>query len=393
MSPPEQIPINLSEGRFSRLEAIEWWDQSRLGAARILVVGAGALGNEIIKNLALLGAGHLVVVDMDRMELSNLSRSVLFRESDAGLPKAECAARGAKSLYPGIRVRPIVGNISADVGFGWFRWAQVVVSAVDNREARVFVNSACARLGRPWIDGGIEVLNGIARGFAPPATACYECTMSELDWDLLNRRRSCSLLAQRAMMQRGTPTTPTTASVVAGIQTQEAVKFLHGRESLMGKGFVFEGDRHTSYTVAYPLKPDCPWHDSPAPVVAARDLSSETPLEVIWKRAAENLGGLDGIDLGREVVEELECASCHSSQQVWKLAEKLSETELACSTCGAERSLKFLHSILLGSALLKLTARQLGLPAWDVLWARRGDRQLAMELAGDEARCLADGWL
>jgi adenylyltransferase/sulfurtransferase len=148
-----------------------------LRKARVLVAGAGALGNEVIKNFALLGVGHLAIADMDTIEISNLTRSPLFREADAGKPKAECAAR---DLYPAIDARPLVGNITADLGLGWVRWADVVVGALDNREARIFINSACARLGKPWIDGGIEVLQGIARGFHPPHTACYQCTMSEV---------------------------------------------------------------------------------------------------------------------------------------------------------------------------------------------------------------------
>lgn len=163
---------------------------------------------DAIKNLALLGAGHVVVADMDRIETSNFCRSVLFREGDEGQYKATAAARRAMEIYPGAQVVPLNGDITTDLGLGYFRWAQVVVGAVDNREARVFINSACARVGRPWVDGGIEVLQGVVRGFAPPATACYECTMGETDWALLNQRRSCSLLAQRAFAQRGVPTTP-----------------------------------------------------------------------------------------------------------------------------------------------------------------------------------------
>src|SRR3954463_15522473 len=122
---PAAVPIQLAEGRFARLEAIEWWDQALLARTRVLVIGAGALGNEVIKNLALLGLGHVVVADMDRIELSNLSRSALFRESDEGKFKSECAVRAAKQIFPGINARAIVGNILADLGLGWFRWADV----------------------------------------------------------------------------------------------------------------------------------------------------------------------------------------------------------------------------------------------------------------------------
>ncbi|MCP4711672.1 MAG: ThiF family adenylyltransferase, partial [Planctomycetes bacterium] len=234
------------------MRTVDWWDQKKLADTRVLVVGAGALGNEVVKNLALLGIGHLVIVDMDRVETSNLSRSVLFRDSDRNLPKAGCAARAAKELYRELEVLPIIGNVLSDVGLGFFKWADVVVGALDNREARLFVNKSCAMVGRPWIDGGIDVLNGIVRGFAPPGTACYECTMGKTDWEILDKRRSCSLLANQAAMSGHVPTTATTASVIGAIQAQEVVKLVHNMDVLMGRGFVFEGESHNSYRVNYP---------------------------------------------------------------------------------------------------------------------------------------------
>jgi molybdopterin/thiamine biosynthesis adenylyltransferase len=375
--------IVLSEGRFARFEAINWWDQSLIKNARVLVVGAGALGNEVIKNLSLLGVGNLAVIDMDCVELSNLSRSVLFREEDEGKPKAECAARGARRIYSEVSVEPLVGNALSDIGLGRFRWAQVVVGALDNREARVFVNSACARVHRPWIDGGLDVLQGIVRGFAPPATACYECTMSEVDWDLLNKRRSCSLLARRILELGGTPTTPTIASIIGGIQAQEVIKLLHGMEALIGRGFVFEGSTHNSYSVSYPISPDCGWHDPPPEIEAMSDFSSETRLKLIWDRAAERLGGVDAIDLGREIVSHLECAACGLCETVMLTVEKIGADRALCPGCGSERYPRFFHSISAGSELIDRTIAELGLPEWDIVWARRGVDSLGIEITGD----------
>ena len=377
------LPLRLDEGRFARLEAIEWWDQSLLAKARVVVAGAGALGNEVIKNLALLGVGNVVIVDLDRVELSNLSRSVLFRESDEGEAKAECAARMARQIYPGMKVRPIVGNLLADLGLGFFRWADVVVGALDNREARVFVNSACAQVGTPWIDGGIEVLNGIVRGFHPPATACYECTMSTVDWDLLNKRRSCSLLARRAIAHRGTPTTPTTASIIAALQVQEVVKLLHGRGTLLGSGFVFDGARHDCYTVSYPINPECGWHEAASPVEEMRDVDSDTPLRVLWKKAEQSLGGVDALEMSRELVARMECPRCEQSEDIFQPAEKIAPDRLPCPGCGAERAPGFFHSLDAQSPLLEKTPREIGLPRWDIVWARRGAQSIGLELGGD----------
>ncbi|MDB5324887.1 MAG: UBA/THIF-type binding protein, partial [Phycisphaerales bacterium] len=96
-------PISISaddvaeqDGRFDRFKLIGWWDQRRLSEAKVLVIGAGALGNEIIKNLALLGVGHVVIADKDTIENSNLSRSVLYRADDTGQMKATTAAVAAQ---------------------------------------------------------------------------------------------------------------------------------------------------------------------------------------------------------------------------------------------------------------------------------------------------------
>ena len=89
-----------SEGRYDRQSLIGWWDQDRLARARFLVIGAGALGNEVLKLLALMGAGSILVYDMDRIERSNLSRGVLFREGDEGLRKAEVAVRRLREMNP-----------------------------------------------------------------------------------------------------------------------------------------------------------------------------------------------------------------------------------------------------------------------------------------------------
>ncbi len=85
----DSLVVELEEDRYSRLRLIPWWDQERLGRARVMVVGAGAIGNELLKNLALLGIGKIFIADLDGIENSNLSRSILYRAGDEG--KAEGA--------------------------------------------------------------------------------------------------------------------------------------------------------------------------------------------------------------------------------------------------------------------------------------------------------------
>jgi len=378
----EVAPLSLHEGRFSRLQAIEWWDQERLRDARALVVGAGALGNEIIKNLALLGIGQLAVADMDRIEVHNLTRSVLFRTSDLGEAKAEVAVRRALDLYPDIAAQALVGNVLCDVGLGYFRWADVVLGALDNREARLFVNSVCARVGRPWIDGGIDVLRGIIRGFAPPATPCYECTMSRADWAQIHQRQSCSLVARRAQQNKGTPTTPTVASVIGAIQAQEFVKIIHGMDALLGRGFFFEGTTFDCYTTTYPLLEDCPWHEPAPEILAMEQLSSQSTIGEIRKIAADVTGGPAVIDFSREIVAGLDCPACGDAEPVFRGVDAIAAWEVMCPRCQVERIPRLIHSVQ-GPEFDRYTIRQIGLPAWDILWLRRGEHIIGLELAGD----------
>src|SRR5205807_695587 len=136
------------------------WQQERLAASKVLVVGAGALGNEVLKNLALLGVGNIWVVDFDTIEDTNLTRSVLFRASDAGTLKVEAAARMMREINPDVKVHGIAGDIMMDVGLGLFEAMDVVIGGLDNREARLWVNRSCWKVSIPWVDAGIQEISG-----------------------------------------------------------------------------------------------------------------------------------------------------------------------------------------------------------------------------------------
>jgi adenylyltransferase/sulfurtransferase len=385
---PDSV-VKIQVGRFERFARVDWWDQQRLERAKVLVVGAGALGNEVVKNLSLVGVGRLAIADMDRIEESNLSRSALFSPQDEGKYKAEVLAQSARRLWPKIDAIPLVGNVLGDIGLGWFRWADIVVGALDNREARVYVNSTCASLGRTWIDGGIDMLNGVVRGFSPPDHACYECTMNQTDWDLLNKRRSCSLLARRAMDAGGAPTSPTTASIIGAMQAQEVIKFLHGMDIFSGSGFIFEGRTHQSYSVDYPIKSDCPWHE-PAPSVASTQLGRDSLLSEVWDVASKSLGTLDAIDLSREVVTSLTCTSCENRTSIFRPIHAVTEHQAVCAKCGIERRADIAVSVAADSGWLERSVSEFGIPDWDIVWARSGMNVIGIELAGDKATWMGE---
>src|SRR4051812_28960843 len=378
------------DDRFHRFKLISWWDQNRLRNAKVLVIGAGALGNELLKNLALLGVGNVLVADMDRIENSNLSRSVLYRARDNGQLKATAAARAAKEIYPDINVHAFNGNVVYDLGLGVFRWADVVLGGLDNREARLAINRACWKLNRPWIDGAIEAIQGTARVFVPdgPAQAapCYECTMSETDWRLLNLRRSCNLLTRQEMQNGKTPTTPTISSIIAGVQTQEAVKLLHGLESFPGKAWVFVGLSADSYTVEFQRKHDCFSHE-PLDEIISLDARADTlTVRELLDLARERLGASAEIEMGRDILEKLVCPKCHGSETMFASLGKVTADKAWCPTCAdVRRDVVTFHKIRGNEPFVDHTLASIGVPAFDILIARAGGRSIGFELSGDAA--------
>ncbi len=248
--------------------------------ARVMVVGCGALGNEVLKNLALCGVGHIVCVDFDKVEYGNLSRSVLFRREDAGRLKVDVARERLLELSPDICVTTIDGDIACDIGLGIIRDMDVVVSCVDSRWARFMINRHCMRMGRTWVDGGISTTEGTVRVFAPGSN-CYACGLSQDDLTGLRRRISCSNVIKTMEKAGSAPTTSITASIAGAVQAQEAIKVICGEPSICGKVFFYDGDSVNCGTASFTaFDEDCPEHCGWAPVVST-SLTSDATVEQV----------------------------------------------------------------------------------------------------------------
>jgi len=374
--------------RFHRFGLISWWEQKRLADASVLVIGAGALGNEIIKNLALLGVGNIVVADMDRIENSNLSRSVLYRKKDNGKYKAEVAAAAARDIYPDINITHFNGNVIYDLGLGVFRWADVTLGGLDNREARLAINRACYRVNRPWIDGAIEQIQGLVRVFTPPGP-CYECTMSQTDWKLLQQRRSCNLLSREEMLEAKTPTTPTISSIIAGVQCQEAVKVLHGRDTISGSGWVFNGLSTDGYLSTYQRKPDCFSHDTLSEVIPLDARVRNITLREMLDLANEAVGGRASLEFGRDVLHKMVCTQCGHEQEMFVSLGKVTADHAACPNCdAARREVVTFYRITGEENFLDRTLADIGVPPFDVIIARNAVASIGFELTGDAGEIL-----
>lgn len=372
-----QFELNSSdfeEDRYSRLRLIPWWDQEKIQNAKIMVVGAGALGNELVKNLTLLGIGNILILDMDSIENSNLTRSVLFRRNDVGRYKAEVAAERAREINPDVNAVGIVANIIDDVGLGVFRRMDVVLGGLDNREARLAINQSCYKVNKPWIDGAIEVLNGFARVFIPGHGACYECTMTDMDWQLINKRKSCALLTHEQMAEGKIPTTPTSSSVIAGIQVQELLKILHKERdlpTLAGKGFVFNGLTHDSYVVEYQEKPDCMSHDTYDEIIEKNWSVKDITLKVLLLEIQAEMGETAVIDFDRDIATYGHC-NCGEHISLFMSVHKLRGNMLTCPKCGQQTSFDSIHSINGSEDFLNMTPEQIGIPPLHIICGRVG---------------------
>ncbi|KAL4990173.1 hypothetical protein BDW68DRAFT_49418 [Aspergillus falconensis] len=155
-----------------------------LEESKILVIGAGGLGCEILKNLALSGFKDIHVIDMDTIDISNLNRQFLFRQSDIGKPKAEVAAAFVEKRVKGVKITPFVGKIQ-DKDEDYYMQFKIIVCGLDSIEARRWIN--CTLVGmvdmdnpeslKPLIDGGTEGFKGQARVILPSLTSCIECQL------------------------------------------------------------------------------------------------------------------------------------------------------------------------------------------------------------------------
>jgi ubiquitin-activating enzyme E1 C len=160
--------------RYDRQARAPGWDQALIQNGSVAIVGVGALGCEVAKNLALMGVGKLVLIDNDVVELSNLSRQMLFTEEDIGKHKSEVAAQKVKNMNRFVEVvhyNSDVRMLPEEV----FEQVDVVCSCLDSWGVRRWLNSLTVSLGKPMVDGSIEGFYGNVQVVIPGKTACLEC--------------------------------------------------------------------------------------------------------------------------------------------------------------------------------------------------------------------------
>lgn len=379
---PLHIP-NLKTDRLGTFDFISWWERSKVENAKALVVGAGALGNEVIKNLALMGVGYIYVVDFDTIEAANLSRSPLFRQSDNGRRKAMVAAARAKELNPEIHVQYLHGDVTTQLGLGVIRRMDVIIGCLDNREARLALNRFAYWMNKPWVDGAIQELLGLVRVFIPGEGACFECTLTEQARQDLAVRYSCPLLARQNILLGKVPTTPTIASIIGAMQAQEALKLLHGLPVEAGKVTHFNGMINEMHTSAYRAREDCESHWTYGDITELPVRAEILTLKDLLEIARTDLGENALIELDQELILALECPQCKTRENILKPISEVSFEAAHCPICGAMRETEMTHTITGGEPFLNRTLASLGVPPLHILRVYNEQEYRFYELTGD----------
>lgn len=206
--------------------------QKRLREATVLIAGAGAIGNEVAKNLAMLGVKRLLIVDNDVVELSNTSRMIFFEPKNQGSNKAEVLARSVTSKFPYVEALAWTGALES-LPLEHLLNVDVIVCGLDNVLSRIYLAQISRRYSMPMVDGGIVGYQGRVQVYAPPDMPCPLCAFPSGDYGhIAGLRNPCDGPAEETKA----PSLPTTLSLVSSIQCQEAAKLIMGYQRHLKNG-------------------------------------------------------------------------------------------------------------------------------------------------------------
>ncbi|MFX1447185.1 MAG: ThiF family adenylyltransferase [Promethearchaeota archaeon] len=219
---------------YDRQKRIAGWDQSKVSNATVMVIGVGATGNELVKNLALTGIGKIIIIDYDLIEKSNLNRCVLFNIDDdiEGKYKVDVVRKAVQTLNSEVKVMPYKKELNK-INKNLYKQSDIICSCLDNIEARLEANNYAYFYDIPFIDSGIDEYFGSVQVVFSGVkdAACLQCGVSDKDLDLMWKKFSCTgqeIKSENGETTRKLATIITTTSIIGGIQSQQVLKFILG---------------------------------------------------------------------------------------------------------------------------------------------------------------------
>ena len=378
---------------------LSWFKKEKVKNARVLVAGAGALGNEVVKNLALFGIGQIYVVDFDRIEISNLTRSVLFREEDAynHSYKSEIVAKRAMEINPQIKVTPIVGNLFSEVGFGLYNSVDVIIGCLDSRIARYLLNRLAMRAGKTWIDGSIENMTGVVRVYSP-GISCFECGLSREEFNNIMLRTGCADVVRMQGNAGRVATTPISASIIGAMQVQEAMKIIHLSEdepvpfkTLQGKMLRYEGLTNSVNTYKYASwKSTCPAHERWDNIIKVDSLSAEKSVSEVLSILKEVLN-VNAVEINMRNNKFIDKIISDKPEKEFLI--RLPESKLDNYITNNEELRKLSYKTLFHKCFIEnideyfpypaMSLKEVGIPLYDVIQVSTDKGQFFVELTKD----------
>ncbi len=325
----------MADDRYLRHALVEGLDQDALARTRIAVVGAGAVGNEVVKNLALLGVGAVDLLDFDTVEVHNLTRSVFLRESDVGAPKAAAVAARAADVDRRVRITPVPGDAWRTLTLTHLAACDALVAAVDNFEARLRLSQLALIAGVDFVNAGIDARHAVVERFpfsAAALPACYECHLPASAYARVAARYSCGGLRRALHAERKIPTTAITASIAGALAVQAALRI--GEAASPASRRVFVDTRTGASTVsALARQPECVGCGG----FAARP--RVVPGGGGWLAALQSAApDATAVRLSDALVFGYACAQCgvtpEATRYVGQRADALDDRIMQCAHCG-----------------------------------------------------------
>jgi adenylyltransferase/sulfurtransferase len=224
------------------IEGVGEEGQRKLKQAKVIVAGVGGLGCPAAIYLAVAGIGRLILIDKEKVELSNLNRQVLHGEKDIGRYKVDSAVEKLRQLNPDIVIEGLKVNITRQNVSSLIKDADLVVDGMDNFRTRFLLNEACVRYGKPFIHAAVYGLTGELMTIIPGEGPCYQCYITTEPPEV-----------------KPFPVLGATPGVLACLEAMEAIKLITGiGEPLVGKLLLFDGLKMTFQTLNINRLSSCP---------------------------------------------------------------------------------------------------------------------------------------